>query len=92
MEFFNFISLLLRASVIIFSGNPAIPRISLVNKSISSLAEELLRESYIDSPLITGLGSNGTANRLKAFLSFLMALTHHALPHPAWQRNIVQAY
>ena len=42
--------------------------------------------------LLPGLGSNGTANRLKAFPSFLMALTHHVLPHPAWQRNIVQAY
>jgi transposase-like protein len=38
------------------------------------------------------LGSNGTANRLKAFRLFLMVLTHHVLPHLAWQRNIVQAY
>ncbi|QMT62083.1 hypothetical protein HBNCFIEN_03491 (plasmid) [Legionella sp. PC997] len=41
---------------------------------------------------LAGLGSNGTANRLKAFLLFLMALTHHVLPHLAWQRNIVRAY
>lgn len=42
--------------------------------------------------ITSGLGSNGTANRLKAFLLFLMALTHHVLPHLAWQRNIVRAY
>ena len=33
--------------------------------------------------LYTGLGSNGTANRLKVFLLFLMALIHHVLPHLA---------
>jgi len=41
---------------------------------------------------IAGLGSNGTANRLKVFLLFLMALTHHVLPHLAWRRNIDRAY
>ena len=41
---------------------------------------------------ISGLGSNGTANRLKVFLLFLMALTHHVLPHLAWRRNIDRAY
>ncbi|BCA97287.1 hypothetical protein TUM19329_36480 (plasmid) [Legionella antarctica] len=40
----------------------------------------------------SGLGSNGTANPLKAFLWFLMVLTHHVSPHLAWQRNIVRAY
>ena len=35
----------------------------------------------------TGLGSNGTANRLKVFLLLLMALTRHVLPHLAWRRN-----
>ena len=41
---------------------------------------------------MSGLGSNGTANRLKVFLLFLMALTHHVLPHLAWRRNIDRAY
>jgi hypothetical protein len=40
----------------------------------------------------TGLGSNGTANRLKVFLLFLMTLTNHVLPHLAWRRNIDRAY
>ncbi len=52
--------------------------------------ESFFSENNIDT--ISGLGSNGTANRLKAFLLFLMALTHHVLPHLAWQRNIVRAY
>ena len=33
--------------------------------------------------ILRGLGSNGTANRLKVFLLFLMVLTHHGLPNLA---------
>ena len=66
---------------------------SLSYRDIEELALE--RDLKVDHSTInrgSGLGSNGTANRIKAFLSFLMALTHHVSPHPAWQRNIVQAY
>ena len=35
---------------------------------------------------------NGTANRLKVVLFFLKASILHVLPHPAWKRNIDQAY
>ena len=46
-----------------------------------------LKEIANFGSLYTGLGSNGTANRLKVFLLLLMALTRHVLPHLAWRRN-----
>jgi hypothetical protein len=40
---------------------------------------------------ITGLGSNGTANRLKVFLLFLMALIHHVLIKVFLLKNLSQS-
>jgi hypothetical protein len=68
------------------------PKIKII---IGSANQEELNK-YCDSHegfyQYTGLGSNGTANRLKVFLLFLMTLTHHVLPHLAWRRNIDRAY
>ena len=72
--------------------NPKLHECTLFILSALYLMHLRIPELAASKRWIRGLGSNGTANRLKVFLLFLMVLTHHVLPHLAWRKNIDRAY